>query len=176
MHLTPSLDKLLEEFERLTLDERVYLTFQSDDDLGVCVQYKRIESKAWSIWYALSQEASKQSCSRQHVPYVLKAFKISERVFQRELTSILLTQAAYADEFVRQITELVGEESVRNSIRETQQFMDTMTKAVAKLLHEESTTRERPTLSEVKLPASPSSGVEAAQEKASRGRLRIIRP
>lgn len=170
--MLPPIEKLLEEFERITLDERVYMSFTSEEELEVCVQYRRAVEKPWSVWYGLSQEASKQSCSRQHIPFVLKAFKVSERAFLRELVSVLLTQAAYADEFVRQVQTLVGEEAVRNSINETQKFMDHMSQVVNRLLK---TSESEPRLeNEVKEGSDPE--LPPTTPSPTRGRLRVIRP
>jgi hypothetical protein len=129
--MRPEIETILEEFEALSLDDRIYLDFVSDEELPVRVQFLRsAKGRSWSIWYPLSEAASKQTVSRTHFPMVLRAFGVSNTEFEKELGGILLTQAAYADEFVRQVSGLFGAEAVRMSISQTQSFMNELREAL----------------------------------------------
>jgi hypothetical protein len=131
--MRPEIEIILEEFEAISLDDRIYLDFVSDEELPVRVQFLRsAKGRSWSIWYPLNEAASKQTVSRIHFPLVLRAFGVSNTEFEKELGGILLTQAAYADEFVRQVSGLFGAEAVRKSISQTQNFMDELREAFPK--------------------------------------------
>lgn len=128
--MRPEIAIILEEFERLSLDDRIYLNFINDEEIPVQVLFSRVANgRSWSIWYPLSESASKQTVSRIHFPLVLRAFGISDTEFERELGGIFLTQAAFADEFVRQVSQLFGAEAVRKSISQTQNFMNELSEA-----------------------------------------------
>lgn len=160
--MTPTVEELLEEFERLSLDDKVFLEFRSAENLEVSVLFKRAEPRPWSFWYSVSEEASRQTSTRQHVPMILRAFQVEERLFHKELANCLLLQAAFADEFVREVTEILGPDAVRESIRNTQEFMETLKQSVASLI--EKSSRElfddtsRPANSQTPGPARPASG------------------
>lgn len=137
--MIPPVETLLEEFETLSLDERAYVVLRSDEDLEVCIYFQRKDApKCWSLWFKLSEEASKQHCTRHTLPLVLRAFQVSESAFSKEISTRLLTQAAFADEFVRSVSELLGADAVRESIRSTQVFMDNLRDMVRKTLGEAS--------------------------------------
>jgi hypothetical protein len=61
---------------------------------------------------------------------VLRAFGVSNTEFEKELGGMLLTQAAYADEFVREVGNLFGHEALQKSILQTQEFMDSVRSAM----------------------------------------------
>lgn len=110
--MLPEINTILEVFERMSLDEKVYLTFTNEEDMQVCVLYlKKQDQRNWSFWLALNEQASRQTISIAHLRPVLKAFKVSEDIFIKELASVLLLQASFADEFIRQISELLGKRS-----------------------------------------------------------------
>ena len=133
--MLPDIHKLVDEFERLSLDEKMYLTFKNEDELEAAVQYDRGQgNRCWQVWLREAPVDSRQTCSRQHLPAVLKAFRLSERDFVREVAGRLLTQAAFADEFVREVKEFLGDDAVRESIRNTQDFMDALRGAVQNAL------------------------------------------
>lgn len=185
-----SLETLVSEFERLSLDDRIYMTFKSEEELGVAVQFeRRADGRCWSVWYLEAAQASKQMCSRSHLEPVLRAFRVSDAAVHEALSNKLLTQAAFADEFVREVTQIMGEEAVRASIRSTQDFMDALRDAVKGLFPEESSSHPNtpsPTNSAGPTgPAGPAhprkSDKEGAESPTSsnggkpRGGLRIIR-
>jgi hypothetical protein len=122
---------LLQEFEHWSLDEKLFLEFVSDEELEVRVKFQKCpKGRCWSIWYVANEQASKQTISRQHFPAVLRAFGVSNTEFEKELGGMLLTQAAYADEFVRQMGNLFGAEALQKSILQTQHFMDAVRDAL----------------------------------------------
>ena len=160
--MMPNVDLIIEEFERLSLDDKLYLEFNAENELRVSILFKRGEPRCWSLWYTQSEENSKQNCSRAHLPSVLQGFKVSLNEFTREIASCLLTQAAYADEFVREITRLLGHDAVSQSIRQTQDFMEALQQSVSRMLE----TNNTPTpLEAVKLDSLPN----------PKGRLRIVK-
>jgi len=178
----PSIETLLEEFESLSLDDKVYLVLRSEEDLEVCIHFLRPEApRCWAIWYKLSQDASRQQCGRSHFPAVLRAFRVPEGVFIAEMSTRLLTQAAYADEFVRSVGELLGVEAVRESIRSTQNFMDSLKEMVRRTLRpgeEGSAGSEKPAVN-VRHPSalreSKAKEGAPASGSAGKGHLRVIR-
>lgn len=132
--MLPEINSILEVFERMSLDEKVYLTFNNEEDIQVCILFsKKPDKRNWSIWFAVNEQASKQTITNTHLQAVLKAFKILEKVFIREIADVLLFQAAFADEFIRQVTEILGKEAVQKSILSTQIFMDELSSKVRAL-------------------------------------------
>jgi hypothetical protein len=131
--MIPPIANLLEEFESLSLDESVYMVLRTDENLEVCIHFRKKQApKCWSIWFKMSEAPSRQQCSREHFPLVLKAFGLQEHVFTKELAGRLLTQAAFADEFVRTVGQLLGQDALRESIRSTQLFMESLKELVRK--------------------------------------------
>ena len=175
--MLPELQKLIDEFERLSLDDKMYLTFKNEDELEVALQYDRGQgNRAWQVWLREAPVDSRQTCSRSHLPAVLKAFRLSERDFVREVAGRLLTQAAFADEFVREVKEFLGVDAVRESIRNTQDFMDALRDAVKSALGDNTP----PLLSApavVKKPKSPSAALTSSTQmsSAARGKFRIVK-
>jgi hypothetical protein len=136
--MRPDMDVLLEEFERMSLDDKVFLDFVSDEELAVRVKFQKCaKGRCWSIWYIANEQASKQKVSRTHFPAVLRAFGVSNTEFEKELGGMLLTQAAYADEFVREVGNLFGSEALQKSILQTQEFMDTFRSAMQRCVGED---------------------------------------
>jgi hypothetical protein len=97
---------LIDEFERLSLDDRIFFRVESEEELEVDILFERDgNARNWSIWYALSEKNSKQTVSKSFLPQVLRAFQVPDTRFYEELSSVLLTQAAFADQFVREIAD-----------------------------------------------------------------------
>ncbi|BBH52308.1 hypothetical protein [Fluviispira sanaruensis] len=123
--MAPEIHNILEVFERMSLDDKAYLTFSNEENMQVCLSYhKQTDQRNWSIWFSVNEEASRQTISVNHLQSVLKAFKVHEDLFITEISGLLLLQTAFADEFIRQMVELFGNEKVQKSILATQNFMD----------------------------------------------------
>lgn len=130
-----SLQDMIDAFERTSLDERLHIIMRSEEELDVCVEFNRSDQfKCWSFYFRDAHEESRQRCSRTHAVGVARAFKLSESEVSKELAGLLLTQAAFADQFVREIQELLGVDAVRESIIRTQLFMDALKEAVSSAL------------------------------------------
>jgi hypothetical protein len=183
--MRPELTTLIDEFERLSLDDRLNFWFTSHDELPVCVRFHRNAGRNWSIWYPISEQASKQTVSQAHLPRVLDAFGVPETPFMEELGNVLLTQAAYADQFVREVGELLGEESVRKSIRHTQDFMDDFAEMFRCANGETSSGNRRETPPRQTTAATPPARTQKVEEEtpppppcdfaSAKQRLRIIK-
>jgi hypothetical protein len=183
--MCPELTTLIDDFERLSLDDRLNFWFTSHDELPVCVRFHRNAGRNWSIWYPISEQASKQTVSQAHLPRVLDAFGIPETPFMEELGNVLLTQAAYADQFVREVGELLGEESVRKSIRQTQDFMDDFAEMFRCVNGETPSATTHPTAAHYAPAAAPTAETETPAVEApppppcdfasAKQRLRIIK-
>ncbi len=133
--MLPEIDTILEVFERMSLDDKVYFSFPNEEDIQVCILFnKKPDRRNWSLWLAINEEASKQTLSTNHLRPALKAFKINEKTFLKEIADVLLMQAAYADEFIRQISEVLGKEAVQKSILHTQNFMDELAEKIRSLI------------------------------------------
>lgn len=133
--MLPEIDTILEVFERMSLDDKVYFSFPNEEDIQVCILFnKKPDRRNWSLWLAINEEASKQTLSTNHLRQALKAFKINEKTFLKEIADVLLMQAAYADEFIRQISEVLGKEAVQKSILHTQNFMDELAEKIRSLI------------------------------------------
>ena len=133
--MLPEINSILEVFERMSLDEKVYFTFKNEEDIQICIQFlKKTDKKNWSIWYALNEQASKQTITVSYLQSSIKAFKVSEKTFIKEIADVLLLQAAFADEFIRQVTEVLGKEAVQKSILQTQYFMDELTSKIRTII------------------------------------------
>lgn len=133
--MLPDFKKIIEVFECMNLDNNAFFTFQNQDNLKVCVQYeKKWLKKEWAFWYSDHEANSKQHVSAQHLPSTLSAFKIGEKNFLTEVSNILLVQAAFADEFIRQMKDLFGVEVVQKTILDTQNFMDALKESVDSIL------------------------------------------
>lgn len=136
--MLPDFKKIIEVFECISLDNSAYFTFQNQDDIKVCIQYeKKFTKKDWAIWFAAHETNSKQIISSQNLQVVLEVFKIAESDFIHEISNMLLIQAAFADEFIRQITDLFGNKAVQKSILSTQNFMDELSQSVEQAFKKE---------------------------------------
>lgn len=135
--MLPEINLILEVFERMSLDEKAYFTFNNEEDIQVCTLFlKKSDKRNWSVWLALNEQASKQTISITHLRPVLKAFKINEKAFIKEIADVLLLQAAFADVFIKQISEVLGKEAVQKSISFTQNFMNELSSKVETLCTE----------------------------------------
>jgi hypothetical protein len=133
--MSHSLQEIVEAFERTSLDDRLHLVVLSLEELDVCIQFDRRDQwKCWTFYFRDAREESSKQCSRNHFVDVARAFQLDESALAKELAGHLLTQAAFADQFVREIQELLGEEAVRESIVRTQLFMDALKDAVSSAL------------------------------------------
>ena len=170
-HALPPLDTLALEFESLSLDERAFLVIRSEEDLEVCVHFQRKEApRVWAVWFKLSPEASRQQCSREHLAAVLAAFRVREGHLSSELATRLLTQAAYADEFVRTVGELLGEDAVRESIRSTQTFMENLKEMVRRTVGPGEPAAPKPVVRQVGAIDEAGQGIGSGK-----GHLRVVR-
>lgn len=133
--MTFNLQQMIDAFERISLDERLHIILRSEDDLEVCVEFDRNDQfRCWSFYFKEAKNESRQNCSRVHAVEVARAFKLPESAFAKELADHILTQAAFADQFVREVQELLGFEAVKESIIRTQLFMDSLREAVTSTL------------------------------------------
>ncbi|NBO39378.1 hypothetical protein EBU99_12430 [bacterium] len=130
-----TLQVMVDAFERTSLDDRLHIIMRSDEDLEVCIEFNRDDQfRCWTFYFRDAREESKQNCSRTHAVEVARAFNLSESGLAKELAGHLLTQAAFADQFVREMQELLGLDAVRESIMRTQLFMDALKEAVSSAL------------------------------------------
>jgi hypothetical protein len=133
--MLPEFSVLIEEFEQLCLDERAFFTLTNASALEVSIMYVRNEgTKPWTIWFNLSEDASKQRISQLFLEKTLGAFEIDTRELSSQLADRLLTQAAYADELVRKVGKLFGDEALREAIRSTQAFMESLQAMVSNII------------------------------------------
>jgi len=130
-----TLQDMVNAFERTSLDEHLYMILRSEEDLDVCVEFNRNDQfRCWSFYFRDASEESKQRCSKTHAVEVARAFKLNDKAFTDELARHLLTQAAFADQFVREVQEFLGVDAVRESIMGTQLFMEALKEAVSSAL------------------------------------------
>lgn len=170
----PPLDELIREFERLSLDEHLFWQFKNDEDLDVCVSFRRADPRPWSVWLKLSPDASRQTCSGTHVIPILNAFRVNENKFGEEISGALLVQAAYADEFIHQVSAIVGDEAVRMSIRETQKFIKELGSTIGQLLDKKEDTQTIDNSAHSERPAT--STLDAGNDsRLTKHHLRIIK-
>jgi hypothetical protein len=133
--MLPEFSKLIEEFELLSLDDKAFFSFANHSELEVSVMYVRAEgTQPWTLWFNLSQEPSKQRVSKLFLEEAVRGFELDTRELARQVADRLLTQAAYADEMVRKVGALLGQEALRESIRSTQEFMESLQSMVTNLL------------------------------------------
>jgi hypothetical protein len=167
--MTLTLRDAVDAFERTSLDDRLFIVMPSNEELDVCIQFDRKDQfRCWTFFFRDAPEESKQNCSRVHFIDVAKAFQINENELTKELAGHLLTQAAFADQFVREIQELLGEDAVRESIIRTQLFMDALKDAVSSSLNK----IDLPPISE---PVDQHSS-EAPPPESARGlKLRVVK-
>lgn len=132
-----TLEEMIAAFERTSMDDKLCIVMRSEEDLEVCIEFDREDQfRCWNFYYKEAKQESRQRCSRTHAADIARAFKLSEIAFERELAGHLLTQAAFADQFVREIQELLGKDAVRESILSTQLFMDALKEAVSSALEQ----------------------------------------
>jgi len=153
------LQTMIDAFERMSLDERLHLILNSEEDLQVCIEFNRADQfQCWTFYFRDAREESKRQCSRLHALEVASAFRLSHSEMAKELAGMLLTQAAFADQFVGEVEELLGKEAVKESIVRTQLFMDALKDAVSNALStdnsSESPDRPVPSLSPALPPPS----------------------
>lgn len=170
----PPLDELIREFERLSLDEHLFWQFKNDEELDVCVSFRRADPRPWSVWLKLSPDASRQTCSGTHVLPILNAFRVNENKFGEEISSALLVQAAYADEFIHQVSAIVGDEAVRMSIRETQKFIKDLGSTIGQLLEKNEDDKTTEHSAQIERPAITVQDT-ANDARSTKHHLRIIK-
>lgn len=155
-----TLQDMINAFERTSLDEHLYMILRSEEELDVCVEFNRNDQfRCWSFYFRDASEESKQRCSKTHAVEVARAFKLNDSAFTNELARHLLTQAAFADQFVREVQELLGVDAVRESIMGTQLFMDALKEAVSSALESDAHEQDADDdLEEAQEPVPPPSG------------------
>lgn len=165
-----SLQELAAAFERTSLDDRLFIVVSSNEELDVCIQFDRNDQfQCWTFFFRDAPEESSQRCSRSHFAEVARAFQLNESILSKELVGHLLTQAAFADQFVREITELFGEEAVRESIMRTQMFMDALKDAVSSTLRERAEPAPIEPRAEHAQAPLPSDGAQAPKLRVIKG-------
>lgn len=147
--LSLPLEEMIAAFERTSMDDKLCIVMRSEEDLEVCIEFDRDDQlRCWTYYYKDAKQESRQRCSRTHAAEIARAFKLSEAALARELAGHLLTQAAFADQFVREIQELLGKDAVRESIMSTQLFMDALKEAVSSALEKPSEPAENAYISQ----------------------------
>ena len=73
--MLPEIDTILEVFERMSLDDKVYFSFPNEEDIKFVFYLIKPDRRNWSLWLAINEEASKQTLSTNHLRQVLKALK-----------------------------------------------------------------------------------------------------
>ena len=170
MNLT--LQDMIYAFERTSLDEHLYMILRSEEELDVCVEFNRSDQfRCWSFYFRDASEESRQRCSKNHAVEVARAFKLNDNAFANELTRHLLTQAAFADQFVREVQDLLGVDAVRESIMGTQLFMDALKEAVSSALESDSYENECPEVA----PDSETAESSLPPQSNQTSKLRVVK-
>lgn len=145
MHRKTDLLTLLEATERLSLDDRLFFRFQNSNEVEVCLSFRRDAApSSWCLWYALNEAASRRTVSYHHLPAALQSFSIPEAQVYREIANTILTQAAFADEFIHEVERVLGTEAVAGAIRQTQDFMESLRDMVNGVLSSQPSHERKP--------------------------------
>jgi hypothetical protein len=148
--------KIVDIFEAMGLDNQAYFTLLNDKNQKICIQYQKENTgKNWKLWNSDEESDPKKKINSETIQNTLKHFSIKEDDFLDEVSNSLLIQAAFADEFIRQLTILFGKEAIQKSIYDTQTFMEELSQSVEKILNtnkssEKSTKNERAKLRVIK--------------------------
>ncbi len=148
--------KIVDIFEAMGLDNQAYFTLLNDKNQKICIQYQKDNTgKNWKLWNSDEESDPKKKINSETIQNTLKHFSIKEDDFLDEVSNSLLIQAAFADEFIRQLTILFGKEAIQKSIYDTQTFMEELSQSVEKILNtnkssEKSTKNERAKLRVIK--------------------------
>ena len=89
-------------------------------------------NKYWTFWLEGTERTTKRKVSAEGIPSLLDELKIQHHEFYNYLKENLLIQVGFADEFIRKMTELFGQDAIRKSILDTQNFMVNLEEAVKK--------------------------------------------
>ena len=154
-------EKLFESFERLSLDPKLTFFIQSAKGESVRVCFCREKKHPWSISVGDHTKETKRQITRHKVKEVLAAVGANLASLEAEIASHLLLQCAFCDHMIRESTELLGADAVRESIYSTQKMMDELTESVLKTLGQVELDRAHPD-------SDPS-------QKEGRTNLRVIR-
>jgi len=123
--MLPEIQPVLEVFEELSFDDKAFFSFKNEENLEVVALYsKKQDKKNWSIWFAINEQASKQTLSATHIKKAIKAYKISEKQFIQQITDMLMTQAMFANEFIDQLSRVFGEEAVQNNLSQAECYFN----------------------------------------------------
>jgi hypothetical protein len=134
----PNINTLVNFFERMGIDDKNYFSLENSEKNKVCIYYQKNNSqKNWSIWYFKQEESTKKIFPAADLVSYLEEFKINEEEVFKQISSFILLQAAFADEFIRQATELLGPAAIQKSILQTQNFMTNLTELIGKLIPQE---------------------------------------
>lgn len=156
--MTESPEELLELFERLSLDKKMAFFIQTRKGERAVVTLDLHAEKPWSLSLEKATAETKRTVTRRKLADVLEALDCDWEQLEHEISSHLLLQASYCDHFIREVSQLLGEQAVQQAILQTQTFMDEMTEAVSRTLSTTRTSKPNP---------------EATN--ARKGRFRIIR-
>jgi len=158
--MLPAIETIVDFFERMGLDEKNYFSLENRENNMVCIYYQKNNThKNWSIWYFKQEETTKKIVSATDLSKELELFKVDPEEFIKQISSSVLLQAAFADEFIRQVTDILGPDAVQKSILQTQNFMTNLSEIVEKLMNQEQTTPSK----------------EKKDKKESKPRLRIVK-
>ena len=134
--------KILEAFESYNFEDKCFFSLENEEKVNINIYYDKTKKKSvnkgkyWSVWIHRKERTSKKIISSDKILLTLEKFKINENDFCNYLSYHLLVQVAFADEFIRQMTELFGPEPIQKSILETQNFMVNLEESIKNLLDE----------------------------------------
>jgi hypothetical protein len=128
------LEELLPFYEAMSMDDRQWFFFKSQEDLEVCVRFCKADPRCWSVWYTLDEDASKQTCSRAHLVAVLEAFRVPAWDFNSKLKESILTQAAFAHLYMEEVQSILGEKEVENAVQSAESFVSELSQSIVKVL------------------------------------------
>ncbi len=129
------LDKMIDFYEAMGVDDKGFFCLFNEKKNKICVEFTRnLDKQNWRIWDENYESTSFKKVSLKYLPDALRSFSVSLEEFQLKIIEVVLVQTCYADEFIRQVTELLGPDTVQKSLLQNQNFMTELEKTVKRIM------------------------------------------
>lgn len=124
-----TLKQIISFIEHYSIDERVFIKVPRYDQATEYIEViweRGASDKPWKI--RAPKSLSWHYCSSEDAVHFLKEESADMRFFEQGLTDAVVSQAIYADYYVRQAEDVIGAEKIEEAKRKTDSFLANLTK------------------------------------------------
>jgi len=126
-----TLNDIITFIEHYSLDERVYMKvprFDHPDKFHEVMWERGNDPKCWKI--RMTESLNWHHCSSEDIVSLLKSGSADMRIFEKALADAVVSQAIYADYYVRQAESIVGKTQIEAAKEKTETFLESLTKII----------------------------------------------